>query len=145
MSPGNFWCPKAQTTGGLAQAGQELCKLNTNHGCGRIGVKGFCPYPPKAQTLHPAVCTMRAAKYCAAVETYDCSVLTIHQAPPCGHSWLVAVALRDDEGWKEQSQLTQGTQGTRSPSLRRSLLFKPRPQRSISQKFWHVIAISWLA
>ena len=82
-------------------------KLSTNHGCGRMfGVKGFRPHPPKAQTFHPAVCTMRAAKYSAAVETCDCSVLTIHQAPPCGHSWLVAVALRDDEGWKEESQLT---------------------------------------
>lgn len=50
-------------------------KLSTNHGCGRMfGVKGFRPHPPKAQTFHP-VCTMRAVKYSAAVETCDCSVV----------------------------------------------------------------------
>ena len=55
--------------------------LNTNHECGRrFGVKGFGPHPPKAQTFYP-VCTMRAAKGSATVETCDCSVLTILQGP----------------------------------------------------------------
>ena len=118
--------------------------LNTNHGCGwRFGVKGFGPHPPQAQTFHPAVCTMRAAKSSATLETCDCSVLNIRRKAATGNT--AAAALRDSERWKEQSQSTQGTQGTPSSSLTHSLLFEAHPEEPFrSIQFWHVILTSSL-
>ena len=78
----------------------------------------------------------------ATVETCDCSVLTIQQARTC-YTWHpAAAALRDDERWKEQSQLTRGT---RFPSLTRSLLFEASSEPFRSIQFWHVISASSLA